>query len=68
VSGEQSRRKEEPAIRRIVVLAAAVFAFSAAGAGAHIAPTWNGGYANGWWPGGFGYPPVTVQAPAYPAR
>ena len=34
-------------MRRIVVLAAAVFAFSAAGAGAHIAPTWNGGYANG---------------------
>jgi hypothetical protein len=29
------------------------------------APTWNSGY-NGWWPGGFGYPPVTVQAPSYP--
>jgi hypothetical protein len=36
-----------------------------AGAAAALAPTWNSGY-NGWWPGGFGYPPVTVQAPAYP--
>lgn len=30
------------------------------------APTWNSGY-NGWWPGGFGFPPVTVKAPGYPA-
>ncbi|HEY1507626.1 MAG TPA: hypothetical protein VGF93_01390 [Solirubrobacteraceae bacterium] len=28
-------------------------------------PKWNSGY-NGWWPGGFGYPPVTVQANGYP--
>ena len=38
------------------------------GAGAAFArpaPMWNAGY-NGWWPGGFGYPPVTVQASGYP--
>jgi hypothetical protein len=27
------------------------------------APKWNSGY--GWWPGGFGYPPLTVHA-SYP--
>ena len=54
-------------MRRIVILAAAVvLTLTAAAAGAQVAPTWNGGYANGWWPGGFGYPPVTVQAPDYP--
>jgi hypothetical protein len=53
-------------MRRVVILVAVLFALGAAGAGAQIAPSWNGGYANGWWPGGFGYPPVTVQAPAYP--
>lgn len=30
-----------------------------------VVPTWNSGY-NGWSPGGFGYPPVTVQAPSVP--
>lgn len=53
-------------MRKVLILAAAAFALGAAGASAQIAPTWNSGYANGWWPGGFGYPPVTVQAPGYP--
>jgi hypothetical protein len=48
----------------VIPLAFAVFVVSAAGAVAQ-APTYNSGY-NGWWPGGFGYPPVTVQAPGYP--
>jgi hypothetical protein len=53
--------------RRVLILiaAAAAVALSAGAAGAAAAPTWNTGY-NGWWPGGFGYPPVTVHAPAYP--
>src|SRR5690348_4441322 len=41
----------------------------AAGGGTAVAagaPTWNSGY-NHWWPGGFGYAPVTVQVPTYPA-
>ena len=37
----------------------------AAAAAAGPAPTWNSGY-NGWWPGGFGFAPVTVQAHGYP--
>jgi hypothetical protein len=41
-----------------------VFALLAVGAAA-LAPMWNSG-SNGWWPAGFGYPPVTVHAPAYP--
>jgi hypothetical protein len=41
-----------------------VFALSVGGAAAQ-APTYNSGY-NGWWPAGFGYPPVTVQAHGYP--
>jgi hypothetical protein len=50
--------------RRVLILvAAAMFAISASAAAA-LAPTWNYGY-NGWWPGGFGYPPVTVHAHAY---
>ena len=52
--------------RRIVILTAVVFALTATAASAQIAPTWNSGY-NGWWPGGFGYPPVTVHAPGYPS-
>jgi hypothetical protein len=35
-----------------------------AGAASAQAPTWNSGY--GWWPGGFGNPPVTVHAHNYP--
>lgn len=42
----------------------AAFALSVGSASATVA-TWNSGY-NGWWPGGFGYPPVTVQASGYP--
>ena len=51
--------------RRTLILLVVVLACSAAAVGAPIAPTWNSGYS-GWWPGGFGYPPVTVQAPDYP--
>jgi hypothetical protein len=36
-----------------------------AGMAVVVAPTWNSGY-NGWWPAGFGYPPVTVHAHGYP--
>jgi hypothetical protein len=52
-------------VRKIVVLTTAVFALVAGGAIAQGAPAWNSGY-NNWWPGGFGYPPVTVQAHGYP--
>ena len=48
----------------LIPIALAVFALSAGVASAQ-APTWNSGY-NGWWPGGFGYSPVTVQAHNYP--
>lgn len=52
-------------MRRLVTpIALAALALSPAAAAAQ-APTWNSGY-NGWWPGGFGYPPVTVQAQNYP--
>jgi hypothetical protein len=51
-------------MRRIGVIAAALLASGAAGASAQTGPMWNTGY--GWWPGGFGYPPVTVRAPDYP--
>ena len=47
----------------LVSVALAVFALSAAAAAAQ-APGWNSGY--GWWPGGFGYAPLTVQAHNYP--
>ena len=51
--------------RRLVIpLTVALFLLSAGTAFA-LAPKWNSGY-NGWWPGGFGYPPVTVQANGYP--
>lgn len=52
-------------MRRVVILAAAVLAVGGAAAGAQPTAGWNSGY-NGWWPGGFGYPPVTVQARGYP--
>ncbi len=51
--------------RKVVTLIAALLVVGAATAGAQPAATWNSGY-NGWWPGGFGYPPVTSQAPGYP--
>jgi hypothetical protein len=52
-------------IRSVLILTAALLAFCAGAAGAAVTPTWNSGY-NGWWPGGFGYPPVTVHAKGYP--
>jgi hypothetical protein len=48
-------------IRKVVILTAALAAVAAAAASAQPVAAWNSGY-NGWWPGGFGYPPVTVQA------
>jgi hypothetical protein len=50
--------------RLLIPIALAVFALGAAAASAEVA-TWNSGF-NGWWPGGFGYSPLTVQASAYP--
>ena len=52
-------------IRTVVILTAALLALGAGAASAQPAATWNSGY-NGWWPGGFGYPPVTGQAAGYP--
>jgi hypothetical protein len=52
-------------VRRILILTTALLAVGAAVAGAQVAPAWNHGYM-GWWPSGFGYPPVTVQASNYP--
>jgi hypothetical protein len=52
-------------VRRLLILTTGLFAVGAAVAGAQGPPTHNSGY-NGWWPGGYGYPPVTVHAPAYP--
>jgi hypothetical protein len=50
--------------RRILILASVLFALGA-GAAAAIAPKWNSGY-NGWWPAGFGFPPVGKQAAGFP--
>lgn len=50
--------------RLLTPIGLAVFALSA-GVAAAQAPTWNSGY-NGWWPAGFGFPPVTVHAANYP--
>jgi hypothetical protein len=58
-------------VRRMLVLTAAVLsaaacvAVASAAAAPPPAPKWNSGY-NGWWPGGFGFPPLTVQAKGYP--
>ena len=55
-------------VRKILILATGLLAVAVLAASASAispAPTWNSGY-NGWWPAGFGYPPVTVQAPGYP--
>jgi hypothetical protein len=42
-----------------------MLALSAGAASADVSG-WNSGF-NGWWPGGFGYSPVTVLANGYPA-
>jgi hypothetical protein len=53
-------------MKRVLLIAVALAVLAAsAGAASAQAPTWNSGY-NGWWPGGFGFPPVTVQAHNYP--
>jgi hypothetical protein len=51
--------------RRVVIPVVLTALALSAGAAAAQAPAWNSGY-NGWWPGGFGYPPVTVQAHSFP--
>ena len=52
--------------RRMLALTVAVLTVGVAvAAAASPAPKWNSGY-NGWWPGGYGYPPMTVQAKGYP--
>jgi hypothetical protein len=52
--------------RRPIPTALAVLAFLlCAGTASAAVATWNSGF-NGWWPGGFGYPPITVQANGYP--
>jgi hypothetical protein len=53
-------------VRKILVLTACLLVVGAGTAVAAVAPTWNSGY-NNWWPAGFGYAPVTVQAPGYPS-
>jgi len=52
-------------VRKIVILVVSLVALGAGPAVAAVAPTWNSGY-NGWWPGGYGYPPVAAQAQGYP--
>jgi len=51
--------------RRLLIPVVLALLLLNAGVALAQAPTWNSGY-NGWWPGGFGYRPVTVQAPSYP--
>jgi hypothetical protein len=52
-------------VRKILTLTAMLLVVGAGSALAAPAPTWNSGY-NHWWPAGFGYAPVTVQANGYP--
>lgn len=52
-------------MRRVLIAAAALPLLTVQAAAAQAVATWNSGY-NGWWPGGFGYAPVTVHAPRYP--
>jgi hypothetical protein len=51
-------------VRKVLILTASLLVLGAGGTSAQIAASWNSGY-NGWWPGGFGYPPVTVNAKTY---
>jgi len=53
-------------VRRLVIcsIAASLVLGLGAAASAQSGPSWNSGY--GWWPGGFGYPPITVHAHNYP--
>lgn len=51
--------------RRVAILTAGLLALIATAASAQMVAAWNAGY-DGWWPGGYGYPPVTVQARDYP--
>lgn len=51
--------------RRLLIPIGLLASMLTAGAAFAQAPTWNTGY-NGWWPGGFGSPPLTVHAAHYP--
>jgi hypothetical protein len=51
--------------RRVLTLIVFALVTLNASVAVALAPKWNHGY-KGWWPGGFGYPPVTVEAPSYP--
>jgi hypothetical protein len=51
--------------RKILILAVSLAVLGPATAIAAVTPSWNSGY-NGWWPGGFGFPPVTLHAHGYP--
>ena len=51
-------------LRILIPTALAACALSPGISSAAVA-TWNSGF-NGWWPAGFGYSPLTVQAKGYP--
>jgi hypothetical protein len=51
--------------RMLVIFGGVLLASVAVAAASSPAPTRNSGY-NGWWPGGFGFPPLIVQANGYP--
>jgi hypothetical protein len=51
--------------RKALIFITAMVALTGAAAGAQPAARYNSGY-NGWWPAGFGYPPITLHAPTYP--
>src|SRR4051794_28830378 len=52
-------------LRRMLVITAGMLLTAAVAAAASSPqPRWNSGY-NGWWPGGYGYSPVTVHAKNY---
>jgi hypothetical protein len=49
---------------RLLIFAVALLACPCGVALAGVQSSWNSGY-NGWWPAGYGYPPMTVHAHGY---
>jgi hypothetical protein len=49
---------------KLLMLGVAVLVLTTGVADAGVQSSWNPGY-NGWWPAGYGYPPVTVHAHGY---
>lgn len=47
------------------VILTGLICMSAVGTAAAQGPSFNSGF-NGWWPGGFGFPPLTVHASHFP--